>query len=358
MPTLYGKSLTRAELTERGGDIRQFAGVRLGELGDGFERGVRTVDFRTGSGLDFTVLADRGLDIGAANFNGAALAWQSPTSYAHPAFYGAGRARLAARLRRRADDHVRADLLWRAERGRGAAVGAARPGVQPGGHASGLRRGLARRRVRAVGQRPDPGSALLRRERGAAPAHSAWLGSSRLVVEDAVTNEGYDTTPHMMLYHCNLGYPVLSEDSELLIDDAEVFARDEICAAGLPGHRRFARPCRATPSRCSSTSHKRMLRASPASAVNRTFDGGRGLGAYLRWHAAELPWMIQWKQIGQGAYVAGLEPATNWTIGRAAEQRCGPAEVPRAGRERNYRLELGVLASRAEIDAFAAGLSR
>ncbi len=64
MPTLYGKTLTRAELTERGGDMRQFAGVRLGELADGFERGVRTVDFRTGSGFDFTVLADRGLEIG------------------------------------------------------------------------------------------------------------------------------------------------------------------------------------------------------------------------------------------------------------------------------------------------------
>ena len=61
-----------------------------------------------------------------------------------------------------------------------------------------------------------------------------------------------------------------------------------------------------------------------AALVNRAFDGGHGLGAYLRWRAAELPWMIQWKQIGQGAYVAGLEPATNWTIGRRRN-------VPRAG---------------------------
>ena len=44
--------------------------------------------------------------------------------------------------------------------------------------------------------------------------------------------------------------------------------------------------------------------------------------------------MIQWKQIGQGAYVAGLEPATNWTIGRAAERAAGrlkflePGETP------------------------------
>ena len=87
MPTLYGKTFTRAELIERGGDMRQFGGVRLGELADGAERGVRTADIRTGSGLEFTVLADRGLDIGAASYRGASLAWHSPTPFAHPAFY-------------------------------------------------------------------------------------------------------------------------------------------------------------------------------------------------------------------------------------------------------------------------------
>ena len=61
--------------------MSQFAGVRLGELGDGFERGVRTVDVRTGSGFEFTVMADRGLDIGAASFCGAPLAWRSPTTF-------------------------------------------------------------------------------------------------------------------------------------------------------------------------------------------------------------------------------------------------------------------------------------
>ena len=68
--------------------------------------------------------------------------------------------------------------------------------------------------------------------------------------------------------------------------------------------------------------------------------------------------MIQWKQTGQGAYVAGLEPATNWTIGRAAERAAGRLKFLEPGETRHYRLELGVLASQAEIDAFAAGLSR
>ena len=71
-----------------------------------------------------------------------------------------------------------------------------------------------------MGQRPDPGSALFGENmRACAGASPPGWAVSRLVVEDAVTNEGYETTPHMLLYHCNLGYPVLSEDSELLIND-------------------------------------------------------------------------------------------------------------------------------------------
>jgi hypothetical protein len=188
---------------------------------------------------------------------------------------------------------------------------------------------------------------------------SAWLGSAKLTVEDAVTNEGYESTPHMMLYHCNFGYPVLSEDSELLIRDAEVLARDEGCAPGLPDHRRFAKP---TPGYSEQVfQHVPVTDAegfASAALVNRAFAGGRGLGAYLRWRAAELPWMIQWKMIGQGAYVSGLEPGTNWTVGRASERAAGRLQCLEPGETRHYRLELGALASQSEIDAFAAGLPR
>ena len=130
-------------------------------------------------------------------------------------------------------------------------------------------------------------------------------------------------------------------------------------APGCPTTAGSPRPRRATPSRCSSTSRTTDAEGfARAALVNRAFDGGRGLGAYLRWRTAELPWMIQWKQIGQGAYVAGLEPATNWTIGRAAERAAGRLKFLEPGETRHYRLELGVLASQAEIDAFAAGLPR
>jgi hypothetical protein len=51
MLTLFGRSFTRAELERHVGDTAQLFGVDLLEHGDGVERGVRLLRFRTGSGL-------------------------------------------------------------------------------------------------------------------------------------------------------------------------------------------------------------------------------------------------------------------------------------------------------------------
>ncbi|MCA3263697.1 MAG: DUF4432 domain-containing protein, partial [Telmatospirillum sp.] len=52
MPILYGQKLTRHEFERRSGTLGQIAGVELFEYADGPERGVRTLEFRTGSGLE------------------------------------------------------------------------------------------------------------------------------------------------------------------------------------------------------------------------------------------------------------------------------------------------------------------
>jgi hypothetical protein len=305
------------------------------------------------------VLADRGLDVGAASFNGAALAWQSPTSYMHPAFYepdglgwlrgfGGGLMTTCGLTYFGAPNVDEGQPLGLHGRASNLPATQLAYGADWHGDECELWVSGQMREVRFFGE-----NVVLRRR------ISTWMGQSRLIVEDAITNEGFDSTPHMLLYHCNLGYPVLSEDSELLINDAEVHARDEGCAPGLPDHRRFAPPTAGYSEQVfqhvPQTDAEGFARAA---LVNRAFDGGRGLGVYLRWRAAELPWMIQWKMIGRGAYVAGLEPATNWTIGRASERAAGRLKFLEPGETRNYRLELGVLASHAEIDAFAAALQR
>src|SRR5690606_2613206 len=82
---LHGRSHSRRDLAERMGALSQVAGVRLMTLGDGVERGVRMLEFRTGTGLRFTLLVDRALDIADCDFKGQAIGWHAPTGFRSPA---------------------------------------------------------------------------------------------------------------------------------------------------------------------------------------------------------------------------------------------------------------------------------
>src|SRR4051794_18416797 len=87
MPEIFGSYYSRAELLKRVGRLEQIAGVRLFTLGDGTERGMRGLEFRTGTGFIFEVLVDRAFDIGRCELAGQALGWQSGTGFAGPWYF-------------------------------------------------------------------------------------------------------------------------------------------------------------------------------------------------------------------------------------------------------------------------------
>ena len=82
---MYDKNYLR----ERIGSMRQVAGIRRAELEDGKGRGMRILDVNNGSGLNFTVYPDRGMDIGEASFKGIPVAWITPNGPVAPQFYDA-----------------------------------------------------------------------------------------------------------------------------------------------------------------------------------------------------------------------------------------------------------------------------
>src|SRR3546814_5092506 len=75
MVDLFGRRMSRRAVAAHCGALSQFAGVRLMTLGDGVERGIRMLEFRTGTGLRFTVLVDRALDIADCEHKGRAVGW-------------------------------------------------------------------------------------------------------------------------------------------------------------------------------------------------------------------------------------------------------------------------------------------
>jgi Domain of unknown function (DUF4432) len=84
---LFGRALTRRELRRRVGRAEQVAGVTPLVFDDGPARGTRVLRFRTGGGLAFDVLPDRGLDLGVAEYRSVPLAWLSQTGGVAPSFY-------------------------------------------------------------------------------------------------------------------------------------------------------------------------------------------------------------------------------------------------------------------------------
>ena len=79
MPSLFGRHYSREALLRRIGHLSQVGGVQLLAFEEGPPRGVRILEFRTGTGFVFKVGIERGLDVGYCEYQGASLAWIPPT---------------------------------------------------------------------------------------------------------------------------------------------------------------------------------------------------------------------------------------------------------------------------------------
>jgi hypothetical protein len=363
MARLWGKEWTREELEQRVGDVLQIGGVRLIELADGKERGVRAAQFRTGSGLSFTVLIDRGLDISHADWCGRSMNWRSMTEDAHPhfheptgepnalgwvrTFYGglmttcglnwsgapcldekAGPTRLGARqlglhgyISHTPAKNVYADGEWDGDEYRMWVRGKCQEGLVFGENL------------------------ILHRE------ISTTLGSNAIRVRDRVENSGYDRPEHMILYHLNVGFPAVDGDSELLTPSKSITARDEAAEHGKDKAYLLDPP--------TQDYHEKAyfhdMNAGPdgvtgAAVVNRRL----GFGVYCKYRVDQLPYFCQWKMMGQRNYVVGMEPCNSLPLGRVAEREAGRLQYLEPRESRDYELELGALTSADEIAEFEA----
>jgi hypothetical protein len=346
MTHVYQNNWTRQELLGYMGDISQVGGVRLVTLADGPERGVRAAELRTAAGLRFTVYLDRGMDIGPAEYKGIPLAWVSPTGPAAPSFYEPQ------------------GLGWLRSFHGGLLTTCGLTQVGPPGEDNGELLGLHGRISNTPARQISNGDAwdgdtysfwIEGRMREASVfGHdltlkrriSARLDEPRLIVEDQVTNTGATPAPHMMLYHINLGFPLLQAESRLVAPSAEVSPRDDVAAPGLENHTRFQAP---TPGYAEQVFFHQMRAESDGFVKVALVNEPLKLGLQLRYRQKELPEFTQWKQMGWGIYTLGVEPGNCRSEGRLAARERGALVELAPGEQVNYQVELSVLVE-DEID--------
>jgi hypothetical protein len=83
-----------------------------------------------------------------------------------------------------------------------------------------------------------------------------------------------------------------------------------------------------------------------------------GFGGYVVYRKTQLPHLTEWKQMGKGAYVVGVEPGTNLVTGRAKERAEGRLRMLKPGEKVQYDLEVGALTTKQEVAAFEAAVKK
>jgi hypothetical protein len=349
MPTLFGSSFRRTELEKRIGHLSQIAGVRMVELQEGVEKGVRIADVRSGSGLRFQISLDRGMDISVAEYKGISLAWRSPTGDVHPSYYdpkglgwlksfpgglmtGCGLTTAGApsvdqgeelgihgRLSNTPAINVRSSTEWVGDECRFTVGGDIREGA------------LFRHNL------------LLQRE------VDVELGHSTITYRDTVINEGVKTSPLMMLYHINLGWPLIDAGARVLLNAKSSTPRDAEASKGLQEVRVLSGPIAGYKEQ---VFYHDLVADEKGFATALLVNSKIQLGLFVRYRQKELNRFVQWKMVGEKEYILGLEPANCLVGGRAKERELETLQQLEPGERREFLLHIGILDGAQALEQF------
>jgi hypothetical protein len=351
---LFGQEWAEDELRRRVGHMSQVAGVRLFTSDNGPSRGVRLLEFRTGTGLTFEVGVDRGFDVGRCDYRGASLAWIPPTMLPAPWFFedqgGFGwlRAGLGGLNNTCGLVHI-----GNPEEASVAHYNfPARPTERYGVHD---RAALIPAELVSFGERREGGRLILEAVGRVTQAQTygenlvltrayrTEPGASWFTMEDVVENRGFLPTEHMLLYHMNIGFPFVDEGAEFI---APVAGEPKL----LFGTADVSDPA----------SWSRFI-APQKDWVQQTFEHGMvpdadgevevaiynprlfgGTGVSIRYDHGAMPRYIEWRMMGEGQYAVGVEPCTNG-FGRQQVRETGELIVLQPGDSRTYRTRLGII---------------
>jgi hypothetical protein len=178
-------------------------------------------------------------------------------------------------------------------------------------------------------------------------------GSSDVELLDDVTNDLSQPATMQMLYHINVGPPVLGEGAMLEAPIESLAPKDTLSASEIDHWNEFGPPQDGYEERV----YFARLRSDASrltTAMLRSADSQCGLG--VTFQTSGLPRFILWKNTaGPGdGYVVGLEPATNYPNARSYEEKQGRVVEIAAGETAPFRVTLHPLTSREMVDALAS----
>ncbi|MBP3411604.1 MAG: DUF4432 family protein, partial [Clostridia bacterium] len=185
------------------------------------------------------------------------------------------------------------------------------------------------------------------------------LGENCIELHDIIENESNRLQPMMLLYHMNLGYPVLGPDTRLITASASVRGANDEAQAEIDIHNRFEEPVPGRTERC----YFHVPAAGKdgwtyVAVINDVLE----LGVLFSFRPDQLKYMCEWKMLNEGEYVLGIEPGNTYPTGRPNAEAKGELDMLQPGEVRNVDIAIEILdgpeaiaAAEERIDAILKG---
>ena len=334
------------------GNMAQIAGIRRFRFCEGKADGVEAAEIRTGSGLEFTVLPGRGMDIAQVSYKGVSVSYLSKTGIVSPTYY---------------DCH---DMNWLRTFFAGAITtcGLTNTGnPEPfedralGQQMLSLHGRISNTAAEQVGvyEEWEDGEYVMRvtgkvQEAILHGEHlslrrtvTTALGKKEFVLHDCIRNHGQYPQPLQLLYHVNFGYPLLDACTRVALNSEEVVERTGTAAEEQPDGWTCCEEPRAGHMEGGYV-HRLGTGADGlvhACIVNEQLE----LGVEIVYSLDELPFMNQWKVMNAKEYVVAFEPGNALPIGRKAMG--DRVQVLQPNEEKQVTLTYRILDGEQEIQA-------
>lgn len=336
------------------GNMSQIAGMRRYIFAEGKAKGVEAVEVHTGAGLEFTVLPGRGMDIAWTEYRGVPINYMSKTGIVSPSYYEsegmnwlhnffAGTLTTCGLLNVGGPEKVMHPVIGERTYGLHGRISNC-IGEQVSLYEE-WENGEYVMKVSGVMQEGIlHGEHLtLRRE------IITKLGSREFALKDVVTNHAATPQKIMLLYHINVGYPILDRNSRMIAKSKEIIPQSEeakreleqvfICTDPVPG----------IVERCYAhnfyTDNRGIVRVA---FVNDELE----LGVALEYKKDALPCFNEWKMLNKKEYVVGLEPGNCLPVGISEAEKTGALDVLQPGESKTYEIVYKILDGKEEIDQY------
>lgn len=337
------------ELRKYAGDLSGIYGMQEYTFTEGKAQGLRAIELKNGNGLRATFLPDRCLDIPYLSYRDTNLALITKAGLSHPAFYSPGDPRSFLR-------QFNAGLLTTCGLSNvgGSCENDGRNYPMHGEIGNTPAKVLSKTEV------ADNDSILLQLE---AEIKDACVFGEHIVLKrkiqmeteqniihiyDCIENRDFSIAPYMLLYHINLGYPLLAPGAKVYFSTKKVDPRDDTAKKKLHKHDIIEEPTANRPEECFT--HTGGDGIEFAMLHNEKL----GLAVAIHYDTNELPYLHEWKSMKAGDYALGLEPSSSGFLGFAQSKQDGTLKYLEPGKSAEYHLIMEVLDDVAQISSYIA----